>query len=157
MISLFSCSGYRPFVKQKSNGQLILNGRVKKTDLVAANGCLWYASAFDSYVPLSDFIERLKAEANEMKVLVVAGTWCSDTQRELPRFMKVASLAGIPDENIEIVMVDRKKEALNLNVRVLQVTNVPTFIIYRAGKEQGRIVEQAGKSIEQDLTEIWFR
>ena len=51
-------------------------------------------------------------------------------------------------------MVDEKKESNALNISVLQVTNVPTFIFFKDGKEQGRIIEKPKNTLEEDIANL---
>ena len=57
---------------------------------------------------------------------------------------------------IQIVYINldrQKKEPADL-LQGLDVHSVPTFIIYSAGKELGRIVETPKVSIEQDIADL---
>jgi uncharacterized protein (DUF1015 family) len=79
------------------------------------------------------------------------GTWCSDSEMNVPIFFHVIDRAALAKENIRIFCVDRTKtvEEMELNIE-----KVPTFIVYRKGEEIGRIIESPTKSMEEDLYEI---
>ena len=77
----------------------------------------------------------------DFKIVVFGGTWCEDTQNLLPKFYKLVDQSGYPESSITLVAVDRAKTTLdNLHV-TYNITNVPTFIVLKAGKEVGRVVE----------------
>ncbi len=47
----------------------------------------------------------------------------------------------MPDENITLFGVNSKKKTLGNLTVALSVTNVPTIIVFKEGKELGRVVE----------------
>jgi len=85
------------------------------------------------------------------EVLVVLGTWCGDSRREVSRFVKALELAGPVPFRVRWVGVDRKKQAPGLDARSLEIRYVPTFIVSRGGNEIGRVVESSPGGIEADL------
>jgi thiol-disulfide isomerase/thioredoxin len=133
---------------------VILVGRAPRSVFEAEQLFPWYNFAYQSYVPESETVEKIKAIAAHTKFLVFVGTWCSDTKRELPRFLKVADSAGIAPEAIELVFLDRDKKAKDKSPEENKVVNIPTIILLSEGKELGRIVENTQKSMEKDLLQI---
>ncbi|WP_078830667.1 thioredoxin family protein [Sediminibacterium ginsengisoli] len=90
-----------------------------------------------------------------ISLMIFGGTWCHDSQNLLPKFYRMIDKSGFPEKNITLVVVDRNKTAPdNLHVKY-NITNVPTFIVLKNGKETGRVVEY-GKTgnIEKELADI---
>jgi thiol-disulfide isomerase/thioredoxin len=118
----------------------------------------WYLKGFDEYKPLQEVIERLKATgSNEVSIQIVMGTWCPDSRREVPRFMKVLDLWGFPGEKITFIGVDNEKLSPVGDFDKLDIQRVPTFIILKNKIETGRIIENPVSSLEQDLSDILTR
>jgi thiol-disulfide isomerase/thioredoxin len=138
-------------VAVEPHGQKIVTGRIFRSTLESDSSFEWYKKNYESYTPDSASIVFLFSAAKEIHFLVFGGTWCGDTKRELPRFLKIASLAHIPDANIEIYGVDRSKESRDGLTEKYHIANVPTFIVLSEGKEIGRIVEHSEEGIEFDL------
>jgi thiol-disulfide isomerase/thioredoxin len=132
----------------------IMNGSVSESDLKNNKNIDWFKSVYANYTPNKEVINQLKPLHKDLKVLIIAGAWCGDTQRELPRFFKLANEIGMPDKNIATIMVDESKETKAFNVSVLEVKNIPTFIFFKDGKEVGRIIEKPKVSLESDLAEL---
>jgi hypothetical protein len=59
----------------------------------------------------------------------------------IPKLYKATDAAGFSQERITLIGVDRKKTTLSHLTEALNITNVPTIIVMKNGKEQGRIVE----------------
>ena len=115
----------------------------------------WYNREFDSYkIDSEAFIELSEADFEGIEVLIVLGTWCPDSRRELPRFMKVSQLAGFKQENIKMMGTDSYKEAPIENYDDLNIERVPTFIFYHNKNEIGRIIEYPVASLERDMVNI---
>jgi thiol-disulfide isomerase/thioredoxin len=59
----------------------------------------------------------------------------------LPKFFKLQEAAGVPDKSVSFFAVDRQKQTLGNVSSVFKITNVPTIIVMKDGKEVGRVVE----------------
>lgn len=115
----------------------------------------WYTTGFDEYEPDQDAITELASVGmDDVKVLIVLGTWCPDSRREVPRFMKIAGLTGIEEEAITFLGTDSYKIAPIDNYDELEIERVPTFIFYRDKVELGRIIEYPVSSLERDMIQI---
>jgi hypothetical protein len=69
------------------------------------------------------------------------GTWCEDSHFIIPKFYSLLETAGFPNDRVTLIGVDRKKKTLSHLSEALNVTNVPTIIVLKNGKEVGRVVE----------------
>ena len=115
----------------------------------------WYDKGFDEYQPKSEVINNLlDINKNDLTIKVVMGTWCPDSRRELPRFMKVLSLWQFPVSKLTFIGVDNEKQAPVGEYVKLDIVRVPTFIIYKNNIEAGRIIENPVTSLEQDIENI---
>jgi len=76
----------------------------------------------------------------------------SELKKDFAQFFKVADLAGI--SNVKYLAVNRRKKAGDIDMSKLNIERVPTFIVYKANKEIGRIIETPTQSIENDLVKI---
>ncbi len=115
---------------------------------------IYFKSQYDVYSPADVYIKKLKELINDVEITIVLGTWCSDSQREVPRFYKVLNEAGYNDKRVKVIAVDKNKEAIVVDISDMNIKKVPTFIVYKNEKEIGRIVEIPKKSLERDLWKI---
>jgi thiol-disulfide isomerase/thioredoxin len=100
------------------------------------------------------YINKLENKIDDVEITIVLATWCSDSQREVPRFYKVINEAGYNDKRVQVIAVDKNMEAIVVDIKDMDIKRVPTFIIYKDEKEIGRIVETPKKSLERDLWNI---
>jgi len=116
----------------------------------------YYDSEYASYIPDTATINSLKkilANKN-IKITIVMGSWCGDSQEQVPRFYKIIDALGFPESNITLYCVDRTKKTDKGETDNLKITLVPTFIFYKDGKEIGRIIESPKEAVEKDMLGI---
>jgi thiol-disulfide isomerase/thioredoxin len=83
------------------------------------------------------------------------GTWCSDSRREVPRFLKLLDVLNFNSSaGLKIICVDDNKKGKGDEVDGLNIELVPTFILSQKGKEIGRIIESPKLTLEKDLLGI---
>ena len=155
LVLLSGCAAQSYSIVTEPSGQRVLMGEfplnVLRTDTSFAG---WYQKEFSAYEPARRETELLAEADKNCSVVVCMGTWCSDSQREVPRFMKVVESAGIPAANIRFFGVDHQKRSPENSARKYNVTLVPTIIVFREGAEIGRITEMPEVSMENDLERI---
>jgi thiol-disulfide isomerase/thioredoxin len=100
-------------------------------------------------------LQTLKANKDSVQFLVFGGTWCHDTQFILPKFYSLSDAAGVAQNQITLLGVDRSKKTIQYLSERFNITNVPTIIVLKQGKEIGRVVEY-GKTgmFDRELGEI---
>ena len=115
----------------------------------------WFVKSYDTYQPDTIFINQLNnVSRDKLTMKVVLGTWCPDSRREVPRFLKIIDLWGFPVERITFIGVDNEKIAPVGEYEKLDIQRVPTFIFYKNNIEAGRIIEVPLTSLEQDMVNI---
>jgi len=118
----------------------------------------WFAKGFDEYMPVPEVITQLnRIDKEALSIKIVLGTWCPDSRREVPRFMKIIDLLQFPAGKVVFVGVDNTKIAPVGGYDTLQIERVPTFIIMQNKVEAGRIIENPVTSLEQDMLNILTR
>lgn len=102
--------------------------------------------------PDAESARALAAVAPGAEVTVFLGTWCGDSEREVPRLWRALDEAGgsVPFQ-IHYIGVDRQKKEPSAPIANYEIEFVPTFIVSRDGREVGRIVEEAPHGVERDL------
>lgn len=86
-------------------------------------------------------LERLQQFKAPVEIKVYFGQWCHDSQREVPRLVKLFKQLNQDNFNVWYYGVDIKKsDPLGL-AKADNLRRTPTVIIYRDGKELGRILE----------------
>jgi len=114
----------------------------------------WFDTTYRAYQPQTKSIDRLRRMSDSVRILVIYGTWCSDSRRELPRFFKVMDAMEFPADRISLIAVDRTMQVPPDIAKQYGITNVPTFIVNYRGVEIGRIIESPKKTLEDDLNEL---
>lgn len=113
----------------------------------------WYAPNYKAYTPDAKILQQIKKHSKDITITIVMGTWCGDSQLQVPHFMAIADKLGWKN-NIETIFVNRSKTTPDGLEKKLNITNVPTIIFYKKGKEINRIVESPRETLEKDIYKI---
>ena len=107
---------------------------------------------YQAYAPSAESVSSFKASLPEvLEVRVLFGTWCHDSEREVPRLLKLFNLAGIPGKSVELYGLDLKKKDPGGMADAMGVRYTPTFIFYVDDMEIGRIVEKPQLNLATDI------
>lgn len=112
----------------------------------------WFVLGYNEYQPKDSFVVRLRPLLLNKKIVVVMGTWCSDSQLDIPHLINLLDEVEFERNRIEIWGIDRKKTEPADILSKYQIKYVPTIIVFdNEGKEVARITEKPEVTIEQDL------
>ena len=94
----------------------------------------------------------------EVTFKIFIGSWCSDSQREVPRLYKIYDFLDIDENKLQFIALDnhpdRYKQSPQQEEEGWNIEYVPTIIILKNGSEIGRIVESPMVSLEEDIKAI---
>lgn len=159
LFALQSCDSQKIVVNRevetKNDGKMLL-GHQTKNQLLKEPYSEWFVKEHDEYAIDQKALAELKKEKlNSYNIVLVLGTWCEDSHREVPRLFKILESVGYPESKLTMIAVNRKKEAPNGEEGQFNIQNVPTIIVQKYGKEIGRIIESPSTGyLERDLVEI---
>lgn len=114
-----------------------------------------YVQKQNEYQPDATVLEMMKPLVRPGdRVEVFMGTWCDDSQREVPKFLRIAddlkTQFGV-QLPVRFVAVDKSKQQPAALLKGKSLAKVATFIYYRNGQELGRIEERPQGVFEDDL------
>ncbi|MCU0407927.1 MAG: thioredoxin family protein [Bacteroidales bacterium] len=145
----------KPAATDFSNPETWLLGYFTRSRMSASPHSEWFLKGYDAYSPSAEAMARLNDLAKEnLSVKIVLGTWCPDSRREVPHFMRVMDLWNFPPDKIVFIGVDNFKNGPVGEFPSLNIERVPTFIVYENNIEKGRIIENPMTSLEQDMVNI---
>ena len=153
---MHSQDGPQEITTQK--GHTFLVGKINVDAFDTSPYTAWYSKNYDDYQVEEKIIAPHKSTLESFKILVFMGTWCGDSKRQVPRFIKILEHLDFSMENLIIVAVDRRngyyKKSPTGEEWGLNIIKVPTFIFYKNGKEVNRIVESPIETLEKDMVKI---
>jgi thiol-disulfide isomerase/thioredoxin len=138
-------------------GDTILMGKTTVALLKEPPFSKWFDTTYRNYSLADTTGVLIDSRLKGISVKIYMGTWCGDSRREVPRFYKILNTwnAIKKVELIGLGNIDTMyKRSPQGDEKELSIYRVPTFIVYEAGKEIGRIIEKPVQSLEQDLLTI---
>lgn len=109
-----------------------------------------FQTEYKAYQPSKEELAAV-AELQKDTLVVLFGTWCHDSQREVPRLLKTFDLSGLEVPKLTLVAVDRRKSDPEGLAEQYGLRYTPTFILLNNGKELGRVIERPKTGLTQDL------
>lgn len=133
---------------------VMLLGKIDKNGFMQEPFSSWFNPEYDNYQINDSIAKAIKPLIKDVEITTFMGTWCSDSQRETPHFLKILESVDFDLDNLTLIAVNDEKTTPQQFEKDLNITNVPTFIFYKDGKELNRIVEFPLESLEQDMLSI---
>ncbi len=131
---------------------LLTSGPIEREVLIAKYP--QFKSSYEQWEPGAADVAAMQALQGKA-VKVILGLWCSDSHREVPRFIKLLERSGVTLLSLEMVTVDRQKNDPKGVAKQYEVKYVPTIIVLEGDRELGRFVESPkGESMAQELAAI---
>lgn len=142
-------------VLKDRDGSKMLRGILTKEQITKDTSFHWYAENVNLVKPDAASVSAVVAKADKIHVVIFGGTWCDDTHQLLPKYLSLLQAANFPDSHLTLIAVDRAKTTVGNLTDIFHITNVPTCILMKDGKEIGRIVEY-GKTtfVDKELGEM---
>ncbi|TAL68661.1 MAG: thioredoxin [Bacteroidetes bacterium] len=153
-IILNSCSSSKYSIESDENGKPMIVGHLTWEEWQENAG--WESYSAPSYMPNLKRASEISDMATNYGVdfLIFAGSWCSDSETELPKLYKLITGAGIFPDKILLYGVDRQKNEPSGTANYYKIEKVPTLVLEVEGEEIGRIVETPKLSWEEDILNI---
>jgi hypothetical protein len=136
-------------------GKPQLLGKCTRGRLEQAPYDSWFVKNYTDYRVDSVTAEQIRAKLVDIRLKIFMGTWCGDSQREVPRIFKILDYCGADSSMVQLIMVSDAdstyKQSPGHEEKGLNIFRVPDLIVLDKGKELGRIVESPVQSLEKDL------
>jgi thiol-disulfide isomerase/thioredoxin len=111
----------------------------------------YFDEEYSKYLPDENIVKQLKRKIGNVRILIVMGSWCDDSRAQVPAFYNILDDLKFDNAHIDIIAVNRKKTAGDVDITSLNIERVPTFIFYRKYWEIGRIIEKPSSTLEKNM------
>lgn len=129
-------------------------GEFSRNQLENSNHNGWFVENYNAHPLNETLVSRIDSLFSDIEVTIYMGAWCEDSRREVPGFFKIIDALEANDQVQRIVGLNEDKISHDGSAELAGVTNVPTFVLSKGGKEINRIVEFPIISLEQDILDI---
>ncbi len=139
-------------------GDPILVGLSNREGFQAEPYKVWFNESYQNYEVDAATLEEIKKKISDIEIMLFMGTWCSDSQREVPRFYKILDYLKFKEKKLKVINLDNHPDQRKTSPQGeevgMNIEYVPTFIVFKDGQEKGRIIEHPIESLEKDLVGI---
>ena len=151
------CQEFNKEITQE-DGRKFMVGQINLEGLKTEPYAAWFEQGLDAYEVDQGLVDLFKKKLSQYDIKLFLGTWCGDSKRETPRFIKILKAANYPMDQLEIIALDRRKAYYKKSPtgeeKGLNIIKVPTMVFFKKGKELNRIVESPMESLEEDMAQI---
>lgn len=162
IVMAFLCLYLSQTIMAQTNNQAadpVLYGSFQPHILEQAPYAAWYKPNYEKYNADPEVLKRLQQiKTKGLHIQVFLGTWCGDSKREVPPFIKLLHQMHFPQQQLQLIGLGGSdslyKQSPASEEKGLGIFRVPTFIIYQNNTELGRINEYPIQSLESDLLKI---
>lgn len=113
----------------------------------------WFTKNY-MYQPDQKSLAALNKSLDGISITIFMGTWCEDSQLQVPALYGILDAIKYDSEKVTLITVSEEKETPLGLEKGMDIQYVPTIILYKNGKELGRIVEAPVETLEADLVKI---
>ena len=133
---------------------LINEGEVDVDYLFNSPNTSWFQKNYESYIVDGVTQNEDFSKLNEYNIEIFMNTKCHDSEREVPRFLKILNTLNFSNENLRIVLLNSEKKTIDGLEIGKDITNTPTIIFLKNSNEENRIVEFPFENLENDIFRI---
>jgi len=113
-----------------------------------------FKARYDTVALEQDLVGMIRNANVGVNTLVFFGSWCGDSRREVPHFLKIADSCGWDSSRYHLYGLDRSKKSPDGLTEKYRIEKVPTFIFLKGDDEVGRITEKPAGTLEADMLAI---
>ena len=146
--------GVNNLIPDEEDGGEMLLGNITYDRLAEAPFEEWYDLNYEGHLVDSTLIDSLKPLLKNIHIKVFMGTWCEDSQREVPALLKILEAVDFKMDYLDMVAVTHDKDTPQGLEDGYEMEYVPTIIFFKDGAEINRIVEYPQQTLEQDMLTI---
>ncbi|MCX6318420.1 MAG: hypothetical protein NTW29_14105 [Bacteroidetes bacterium] len=156
LLFLTFCISLSTIARSQADNNTLLYGVCTIDSLQNAPYNKWFTQGYTAYQPHAGTMQQMKKiNTADLRIEVFFGTWCGDSKREVPRFLKLLDELSFPAHKTKLIALGTGDSLVKQSPQHEEagkgIFRVPTFILYKNGVELGRINEYPVYSLEKDL------
>ncbi len=127
---------------------LTRTGEISSSELISRY--IKFAHHYESYQQdqtEADNFARLK----NIEIIVFFGLWCHDSQRELPRLLKLLEASNFPKNKLKLITIDTNKTVPSEYAEQFKVKYTPTIFVTQNNQIIAKVVEKPKETLAKDI------
>ena len=130
------------FLGCSSDDKYLINEGIVNIDyLFNSPNTEWFKNNYDSYDLDTKTLDYDFSNLDKFQIEIYMNTKCHDSEREVPRLIKILNRLNFSEDNLKIVLLNSKKQSSQGYENGKNITNTPTIIFLSESIEKNRIVE----------------
>lgn len=109
-----------------------------------------FAKEYETFQPSARQLQDIQALAGK-DVIALFGTWCHDSEREVPRLIKLLEMGNVEVRQLKLYGVSRRKDDPEGYSKKYALKYTPTIVISDDSGEVARIIERPKGNLAADI------
>lgn len=111
-----------------------------------------FSAGYDAFQVTPEELSALEV-LDGKEVIVLFATWCHDSQREVPRLLRLLDESSVDLEKLTLYGLDRRKRDPAGFAKKFALRFTPTIVVLDDGLEVARVIERPRVSLASDIAE----
>ena len=113
-----------------------------------------FTTNYTAAKPSEESLKLISSIKKPVVFKIFFGTWCHDSEREVPRLLKLLNQTANSHITLELIGLNHDKEDNAGLAQHYQISRTPTLVIKHNDQEIGRVVETPNQNWAQDIIDI---
>ena len=94
-----------------------------RTGLESGEFGTYYTLEFEDYSLNDSLVKLIGNKINDFDITIVFGSWCSDSEQQVPHFYKILDQAGYDDNQLKIIAVNRQRKQKKYTSKICKLNS----------------------------------
>jgi len=112
------------------DGGMMLLGPISAEVLNQEPYSIWFEENSEAYTPDMALLEGIKPLIKPCYIKVFMGSWCEDSQREVPALLKLLKLTKFDQSQLEIIAMTHDKDTPENYEADYEIEFIPTIMFF---------------------------
>lgn len=151
---LLGCGLLLASATMAQNGAKQVTGKIEMKQLMSDSAFKWFYTGVNRYKANETMVNYIKSNKDKIQLVALVNTADANSQELASHLYKVAILSSVPEESIHLYGCDNGGRSGDNVADGYKVKKVPSILLMRDGKEEGRISGAPKETLEADLAQI---
>lgn len=141
-------------IDKNTDDALTRTGEISATELLSRYPK--FAASYNSYEIGAEELKKFN-QLDGFDLVVFLGLWCHDSEREVPRLLKLIKESNTLFKSTQLIAINPQKIMSEKYSSKFDVTNTPTIFVLRNNHVIAKIIEKPEVSLTDDLINQIFK
>lgn len=151
---LLGCGLLLASATMAQSGAKQVTGKIEMKQLMSDSAFRWFYTGVNKYQVNEAMVNYIKTNKDKIQLVALVNTAEPSSQELIAKLYKITILSSVPEESVHLYGVDNSGNSGVAVADGYKVKKVPSILVMRDGKEEGRVSGAPKATLEQDIAQI---